>query len=220
MLLSYSTLFSRVLGRVYDPKELSLSEEDLKALYIERLHNVIGNPRVSNIFSLIVLHEVEPEPEPEPEPSPDDPVDPTDDSQDEPQNNQSSPTQPITNGNEQENNEDDEQDDKQDDEDDEPVYTENTIEYELRNPRDPFSDEEYVLQVLVTGMTIEWLRPKIDSVLYVAPMIGGKEEKKILDGHKDMTNRLDSLEKQLHKLIRDRGYIHNSYIKEYEGKEE
>ena len=218
MLLSYSNLFSRVLGRIYDPKELSLEEEDLKALYIERLHNIIGNPRVSNIFSLIVLHEVEPEPEPTPEPTPDNSTNITDDTQ-----NQSTLTpstsqinENTTNGNEQENSEDNMQDNN---EDDEPVFTENTIEYELKDSRDEFSDEEYVLQVLTTGMVIEWLRPKVDSVLYVAPMIGGKEEKKILDGHKDMMSRLDSLEKQLHKLIRDRGYIHNSYIKEYEDKE-
>lgn len=162
MLLSYSTIFSRVLGRIDDPRELSLSKEDLNALYVERLHNVIGNPRVSNIFTTIVLYEV-----------------------------------------------DDEREEQSEDEND---FDEDTIEYELVNPNNEYSDNEYVIQVLVTGMVIEWLRPKVDSVLYTAAMIGGKEEKKVLDGHKDMTNRLDDLEKQLHKLIRDRGYIHNSYV--------
>lgn len=169
MLLSYSTIFSRVFGRIDDPRELALSKEDLDTLYVERLHNVVGNPRVSNIFSQIVLHEVETKPEDE--------------------------TNEII------------EDETSDDE-----YTEDTIEYELKNPNDQFSDNEYVIQVLTTGMVIEWLRPKVDSVLYVAPMIGGKEEKKILDGHKDMIGRLESLENQLHKLIRDRGYIHNSYV--------
>lgn len=164
MLLSYSKIFSRVLGRINDPKELLLSEEDLNALYVERLHNVIGNPRVSNIFSTLVLHE----------------VDDVNDSENETEND----------------------------------FTEDTIEYELKNAQDEYSDNEYVIQIFVTGMVIEWLRPKVDSVLYTAPMIGGKEEKKILDGHKDMIGRLDSLETQLHKMIRDRGYIHNSYIDE------
>ena len=43
-------------------------------------------------------------------------------------------------------------------------------------------------------------------------MIGGKEEKKILDNHKDMIDRLESLENKLNKIIRDYGYLHNSYI--------
>lgn len=169
MLLSYSTLFSRVLGRITDPKELTLSQEDLYALYVERLHNVIGNPRVSNIFTTLVLHEVK---------------------------------------------KNDGEDDSHNEEPSEDEFTEDTIEYELANANDEYSDNEYVLQVFTIGMVVEWLRPKVDSVLYTAPMIGGKEEKKILDGHKDMIGRLDSLEKQLHKLIRDRGYIHNSYIRE------
>lgn len=43
MLLPYETVFSRTRGRVNDPKELSLSENDLLDIYTERLHNVIGN---------------------------------------------------------------------------------------------------------------------------------------------------------------------------------
>lgn len=181
MLLSYSVIFSRVLGRIDDPKELLLSEEDLNGLYKERLHNVIGNPRVSNIFSTLVLHEVEPSPEPDDE-------------------NETDSQEP--------------QEDQSETEDDEPVYTEDTIEYELKSPSDEYSDNEYVIQIFITGMVIEWLRPKVDSVKYTSAMIGGKEEKKILDGHKDMIGRLDQLEKQLHKMIRDRGYIHNSYVDE------
>ena len=173
MLLSYSTIFSRVLGRINDPKELLLNEEDLYALYKERLHNVVGNYRVSNVFETLVLHE------------PEQPDDSDDQQGEEPSENET---------------------------DDE--FDEDTIEYELKNAHDEYSDNEYVIQLFVTGMVIEWLRPKVDSVIYTAPMIGGKEEKKILDGHKDMIGRLDSLEKQLHKMIRDRGYIHNSYIDE------
>lgn len=190
MLLSYSTIFSRVLGRIHDPKELLLSEEDLMVLYKERLHNVIGNPRVSNVFSTIVLHEVEQNPESDDGSSEaDQPID----------------IQPEDNQNENETNENNEDE-----------FTEDTIEYELKNSTltDEYMDNEYVIQLLTTGMVIEWLRPKVDSILYTAPMIGGKEEKKIIDGHKDMINRLDSLENQLHKMIRDRGYIHNSYVDE------
>lgn len=86
------------------------------------------------------------------------------------------------------------------------------IEYQLNNSVDEFSDDEFVTELLVIGMVIEWLQPKIDFVLFTAPMIGGKEEKRILDGHKDMMGRLDSLKVELEKKIRDYGYMYNSYI--------
>ena len=58
MLLPYETVFSRTRGRVNDPKELSLNENDLLEIYKERLHNVIGKPRVRRLFSSIVLDDL------------------------------------------------------------------------------------------------------------------------------------------------------------------
>ena len=51
MTLSYSTLFSRVLNKINDPKELSLDENDLLEIYTERIHSVVGKPRVRRLFS-------------------------------------------------------------------------------------------------------------------------------------------------------------------------
>jgi hypothetical protein len=146
-MLSYETIFSRVRGKIYDPKELSLEEDLLNEIYVERLHTVIGNPRVRRLFSSIIL----------------------DDS-----------IQQIT--------------------------------YELENSVDEFSDDEFVADIFTLGMVIEWLQPRVDSVLYTAPMIGGKEEKKILDGHSNMINRLDSMKTELNRRIRDYGYMYNSYV--------
>jgi hypothetical protein len=146
-MLSYETIFSRVRGKIDDPKELSLEEDVLNEIYVERLHMVIGNPRVRRLFSSITL---------------DDEI------------------QQIT--------------------------------YELNNSVDEFSDDEFVIDIFTLGMVIEWLQPKVDSVLYTAPMIGGKEEKKILDGHSNMINRLSSMKTELNKKIRDYGYMYNSYV--------
>lgn len=55
MTLSYETIFSRVRGHINDPKELSLNINDFTEIYTERLHNVIGNPRVRRLFSYITL---------------------------------------------------------------------------------------------------------------------------------------------------------------------
>ena len=148
-MLSYSTLFSRVLNKINDPKELSLDENDLLEIYTERLHSVVGKPRVRRLFSSISL----------------------------------------------------------DDEIQEMTFT-------LNNSVDEESDKDFVLEILSLGMAIEWLQPQVDSIIHTSVMIGGKEEKKLLDNHKNMIERLDSMKKEQNKMIRDYGYMYNSYIKE------
>ena len=147
MVLSYSTLFSRVLNKINDQKELSLDENDLLEIYTERLHSVVGKPRVRRLFSSLSL----------------------------------------------------------DDEIQEMTFT-------LNNSVDEESDKDFVLEILSLGMAIEWLQPQVDSVVHTSVMIGGKEEKKILDNHKNMIDRLDSMKKEQNKMIRDYGYMYNSYI--------
>ena len=144
MLLPYETVFSRARGRINDPKELSLSENDLLEIYTERLHNVIGKPRVRRLFSSIVMDQ--------------------------------------------------------------------QIDFTLNNSVDEASDIDFVTDLLILGMTIEWLQPQVDSILHTSVMIGGKEEKKLLDNHKNMIDRLDSMKTELNKMIRDYGYMYNSYI--------
>ena len=146
-MLSYSTLFSRVLNKINDPKELSLDENDLLEIYTERLHSVVGKPRVRRLFSTLTL----------------------------------------------------------DDELQEMTFT-------LNNSVDEESDRDFVLEILSLGMAIEWLQPQVDSVIHTSVMIGGKEEKKLLDNHKNMIDRLDSMKKEQNKMIRDYGYMYNSYI--------
>ena len=148
-MLSYSTLFSRVLNKINDPKELSLDENDLLEIYTERLHSVVGKPRIRRLFSYLSL----------------------------------------------------------DDEIQEMTFT-------LNNSVDEESDKDFVLEILSLGMAIEWLQPQVDSVIHTSVMIGGKEEKKLLDNHKNMIERLDSMKKEQNKMIRDYGYMYNSYIKE------
>lgn len=147
MTLPYETIFSRTRGRINDPKELSLDENDLLEIYTERLHNVLSNPRVRQLFSSIVM----------------------------------------------------------DDEN-------QTVEFELNNSVDKLTDMDFVINIFLTGMAIEWLQPQVDSVLYTSMMIGSNTEKKMLDPQKNMIERLDSLKKELNKTIRDYGYMYNSYI--------
>ena len=126
-----------------------MDENDLLEIYTERLHSVVGRPRVRRLFSSISL----------------------------------------------------------DDEIQEMTFT-------LNNSVDEESDKDFVLEILSLGMAIEWLQPQVDSIIHTSVMIGGKEEKKLLDNHKNMIERLDSMKKEQNKMIRDYGYMYNSYIKE------
>ena len=146
-MLSYSTLFSRVLNKINDPKELQLNENDLLEIYIERLHSVVGKPRVRKLFSSLTL----------------------------------------------------------DDEIQEMTFT-------LNNSVDEDSDTDFVLEILALGMAIEWLQLQVDSRNYTAQMVGGKEEKMMQNHYKPMQDRLDSMKKEQNKMIRDYGYMYNSYI--------
>ena len=147
-MLSYSTLFSRVLNKINDQKELSLDENDLLEIYTERLHSVVGKPRVRRLFSSLSL----------------------------------------------------------DDEIQEMTFA-------LNNSVDEESDKDFVLEILSLGMAIEWLQPQVDSVIHTSVMIGGKEEKKLLDNHKNMIDRLDSMKKEQNKMIRD--YFIVSVLRKY-----
>ena len=148
MTLPYETIFSRIRGRISDPKELSLDENDLLEIYTERLSNVISNPRVRRLFSSLTL---------------DDEI--------------------------------------------------QQLDFTLNNSVDETADMNFVIGILVLGMTIEWLQPQVDSIMHTSVMIGGKEEKRVLDNHKNMIERLDSMKKEQNKMIRD--YFIVSVLRKY-----
>ena len=86
------------------------------------------------------------------------------------------------------------------------------ITYELKYSIDEAADREFVISLFTLGMKIAWLQPKVDSILNTAPTIGGKEEKKLLDNHKYNIDRLKTLKTEQKKLIRDYGFMNNSYV--------
>ena len=147
-MLSYEKIFSRVRNKIDDPKELSLDEEDLNEIYIERLHSVLGNVRIRRMFSTLVY----------------------------------------------------------DDELEEIAWVlKDTSTYEI-------DEEDYVVELIALGMIIEWLKPKVETITNIGKAIGGKEEKVINDSHRVTIQRLKALETQLSKMIRDHGYLYNSYL--------
>lgn len=81
------------------------------------------------------------------------------------------------------------------------------LTFTLVNSVDEDSDNEFVKKLFSDGFVICWMRPQVDSVLNLAVVIGGKDEKKIQSNYKTTIERLDSLERKFKKYVRDYGYF-------------
>ena len=86
------------------------------------------------------------------------------------------------------------------------------LTFELENSVDEDSDNYFVKDIFSQGMVICWMQQQIDKAISLAAVIGGKEEKTILNNYKNNMARLKELKLQLRKTIRDYGYINNEYI--------
>lgn len=90
------------------------------------------------------------------------------------------------------------------------------LEYTMKFPVSDEEDQDFVEEVIAHGMVVEWLSPKYHSTLNTAQMFSNSEQKFYSQANhmselKDMYHRAKN---DLRKLIRDRGYINNSYLSE------
>ena len=90
------------------------------------------------------------------------------------------------------------------------------MNWELKNSIDDNSDELFVIEVFAQGMIIQWLEPKVKSILNVKQFFGCKEEKFYSQANhlNELRSLLSDANISLRKLLRDHGYIINSYISE------
>ena len=85
------------------------------------------------------------------------------------------------------------------------------LTFELVNSVDEQSDNDFVIKLFTDGFVICWIRPRVETAINLATVIGGKDEKKLLSNYQANIDRLNSLELKLKKYIRDYGYINGSY---------
>lgn len=88
------------------------------------------------------------------------------------------------------------------------------LTYTMKYSVDDEFDAEFITDVLGIGLVIEWITPKINSLNNIQQVFGSSEEKfysqtNHLNGLKDLKK---SLIKEQKNLIKDRGYIWNSYL--------
>ena len=85
------------------------------------------------------------------------------------------------------------------------------LNFELVNSVDEQSDNDFVIKLFTDGFVICWMRPRVETAINLATVIGGKDEKKLISNYQANIDRLNSLELKLKKYIRDYGYINGSY---------
>lgn len=86
-----------------------------------------------------------------------------------------------------------------------------TVAYTLNNSVDEIYDTEFVINILSEGVIVNYLPSKIDTGVNMAVMIGGKEEKKLLDNYSKMQERLNTLEVKLGRELAQHGYYFGKY---------
>lgn len=88
------------------------------------------------------------------------------------------------------------------------------FDYTMKYSVDDDFDKELITDVVGIGLVIEWITPKINNLNNISQVFGSSEEKFFsqaahLSTLKDLR---DSLVREQRNLIRDRGYIWNSYL--------
>lgn len=90
------------------------------------------------------------------------------------------------------------------------------LTFELKNPINDEEDIEFVKDILARSMVIEWLEPQVKTVLLTAQMFGTNNEKFYAQANhlSQLQSLLANAKTELGKILRDYGYLNNSYIKE------
>ena len=90
------------------------------------------------------------------------------------------------------------------------------LSFTLKNSNDEQSDCRFVADILARAMVIAWLEPEVKNVLLTKQLLTGSEEKFYSQSNhiSQLEQMLTSAKNELKNILRDYGYLNNSYIKE------
>ena len=90
------------------------------------------------------------------------------------------------------------------------------LSFSLKSSGGEQSDCDFVADVLARAMVIAWLEPEVKSVLLTKQLLTGSEEKFYSQSNhiSQMEQMLATVKTELKNILRDYGYLNNSYIKE------
>lgn len=89
-----------------------------------------------------------------------------------------------------------------------------TLTYEMNYDVDENSDLDFVILILSKQMVAEWLAPQVRSKVNLSQFFGGKEQQFFSQSQhlSQLRGMLEDTQLEVRKMIRDRGYIYNSYL--------
>lgn len=93
---------------------------------------------------------------------------------------------------------------------------EEVVSFEMAYPTTDENDESFVSDILAKAMVIQWLQPQVRSKLNTAQMFTGKQRTWYSQANHlaELRSMLEDTQLDVRRMIRDRGFIHNSYLEE------
>lgn len=88
---------------------------------------------------------------------------------------------------------------------------EEVIEFEMSQSVDEGYDVDFVTTLLAKGIILNYLPSRLEDTVHLATMIGGTEEKKLLDNYKNNMERLNRLNREFNRDIARHSYYFGSY---------
>ena len=89
------------------------------------------------------------------------------------------------------------------------------IEYTLASSINDYTDKNFVEELLGYQMCVEWLSPKVKTTTLLNQMITNSKEQKFYaqaNQLAQMRELLADAENKVRSMLRDKGYIYNSYL--------
>ena len=89
------------------------------------------------------------------------------------------------------------------------------LEYTLSDSVNDFADKNFVEELLGYQIVCEWLTPKVQTTTLLNQMVSNSKESRFFAqaNHLDqMRNLLIDSESKVRSMLRDKGYIYNSYL--------
>jgi len=86
-----------------------------------------------------------------------------------------------------------------------------TLTFTLNNSVDDEFDKNFVKTILAKGIIINYFPSKLENTKNLATMIGGKEEKKLIDNYSKNIERLTQLEREWERDLSRHSYYFSEY---------
>ena len=85
------------------------------------------------------------------------------------------------------------------------------VEFRMNQSVDDYYDTDFVTTMLAKGIILNYLPSRLEDTVHLATMIGGTEEKKLLDNYKNNMERLNRLNREFNRDIARHSYYFGSY---------